>query len=139
MDRISIDKNAPLNAGDIVELEFKWLTDYTWLRAAQWYAIESHLKASYDNFKVLTWNNGDTALTVRVEVIAPKVPDPQRQEAGINITAIIIATAVVGSFLLWYLSLDGTYKIVDTPAVKIGASALLIFAIAYFLLVWRKK
>jgi hypothetical protein len=57
----------------------------------------------------------------------------------VAITASAIAVAIVGGGLVWYFSLEGTYKIIDAPATKMGALALVIFAIGYLLFARGKK
>lgn len=55
----------------------------------------------------------------------------------VAITASAIAVTIVGGGIVWYFSLEGTYKIIDAPATKMTAAALVIFAIAYLFFVRR--
>jgi hypothetical protein len=57
----------------------------------------------------------------------------------VAVTASAIAVAIVGGGILYYCSLDGVYKIIETPTVKMGALAVLIFAIGYLLFARGKK
>jgi hypothetical protein len=55
------------------------------------------------------------------------------------ITASAIAVTIIGGGIIYYCTLEGTYKIIETPTVKMGALAVLIFAIGYLLFARGKK
>lgn len=136
-----IDKNSRLQAGDRIRLTFKWLINYSWLQAAQLMLIESRLRNKYQNFTVeyYEWLDNGVAIIITIDPVIPSV-----QEAGI--TGVIIAAAILGTALIFWLSLDKIEKpakaieqAISTPAAQLGAGALLVFAIAYLILAWRKK
>jgi hypothetical protein len=56
----------------------------------------------------------------------------------IVVTAAVIGGMILTGGIIYYCTLEGTYKIIETPAVKMGALALVIFAVGYFLFT-RKK
>jgi len=66
--KLAINKDAPLNPGDIVDLQFKYLSSWTWLRAAQIALIESRLNRKYDQFEIKSYEWLDDGFTVRVKV-----------------------------------------------------------------------
>jgi hypothetical protein len=66
--KLAIDKDAPLAPGDVIELKFKWLTSWLWLRAAQFALIESRLNRKYDEFEVLRYEMFDDGFIVQVKV-----------------------------------------------------------------------
>ena len=133
--RVEIDKETPLKTGEVIELEFNWLTANTWLRATQLAIVESRLKQKYDTFKIVNYTWTDAGVIVRCQVIEP--PAAKKQEAGLS--GAVIAVAIAGSMLFWYLSSPGIYKIVESPAVKTASYAFLILAVAYLFFAWRKK
>jgi len=134
-----INKNTQLVPGDQIKLTFKWLTNWSWLQAAQLALIENRLKNKYEAFEIIRYEWLDDGVAVDLKILKPPALDPMqnRQEAGL--TGAIIAVAILGVSLVYWLSLDKTEKLIDSPAVKIGSAAVLVLAVAYLILVWRKK
>ena len=133
MEKIEIDKNKPLNPGDIIEMHFV-TTGMTWLTATQIALIEWKLEKRKD-FRILSHSlpaGNRVFFTILIEQQPEDVP--QVYEAGALITAVTIAkiigaVSVVG---LFYLSLDKIYQIMESPFGKavVGGTALSFAALA---------
>jgi hypothetical protein len=144
MTKIPIKPDDVLVPGDVVELIFKlsgpsWL----WLQATQVAALENRLKKNYPNFFIQSreWLEDEGRLIVTVKVVKPEPAGPDlggnRQEAGIAVavTAVAIAAAIMTASIMWWLSLEGTNKIIQTatPAISLLAvAAILYFAVQLF-------
>ena len=120
MPRIEIDKNKPLNPGDVIELHFKSV-GMAWLKATQIAIIDWRLKDRKE-FDILSWQiptNTSVIFKVRVKKTNP-IP--------VVVTVAIIAGIIVGASALIggiaWLTLDKAVQIIETPAGKIGFAGL---------------
>lgn len=110
--KIEIDKNKPLNPGDVIELHFKSF-GMAWLKAAQIAMIDWMLKGRPE-FEILSWQiptNTTVIFECRVKKTNPVV-----------VTAAVIAAAIVAVGVVAWLTLDKVYQIMETPAGKIGVA-----------------
>ncbi len=124
MAKIEITKDAVLQPGDVVEMHYKVIGP-VWLKAIQIAAIESRLEKDARFFHTGTWFEGedDRTLVVRIIITRPRPEEqPEIQEAGVPVAAIIIAIAAAAGAVFVWLSLSKVYKIVETPggAVTFG-------------------
>ena len=135
--KVPIKNDDVLSPGDVVELNFtltgpSWL----WLQATESALIESRLKAHYNNFTIQSWEwtDNDTNLAITIKITAPPVLDPSHnvQEAGVNITAVVICATIMTAAIVYWFTQGTTFKIVQTatPAISLIAVA----AIGYFAL-----
>lgn len=111
MQKVEIDKDKPLQPGDIIELHFKTFGG-TWLRATHIALIEWKLEGRTD-FTVLSWQLPDhqtLIFEIRVEKTNP-----------VLVTAAIIAGVIIAAGVVAWLTLDKVYQILDLPAGKIFA------------------
>jgi len=138
-EKVKIDNNAPLQVGDVIEMDFS-IYGPTWLRAAELAIFEEHIKNN-PRYYLVNWSIDDSAgtLAMTIKIIEPQPVPGQVQQAGVITAAAIIAAAAAILGIFYWLSLDGTYKLVQTPAVQAASYGMLIFAIAYLVLAWRKK
>lgn len=140
-----INSDEAINAGEKVRFTFKWTVSNTWLRAAQLALIENRFGRLYPDFEIISYDWLDDGVLVELRVRTDTETKPVTQEAGIAgaITAVAIATAIVGGMFFFWLSLDKIEKLVSVPdigtSIKFGTTAILILAAAYFVMVWRKK
>ena len=109
MERIEIDKNKPLNPGDIIEMHFKSI-GLAWLQAAQIALIEYKLKGE-PTFEILSTEIRDK--TTAIFKIRVKKTNP------VVVTAAIIGGIIIGVGIMAWLTLDKVYQIMETPAGKV--------------------
>lgn len=120
MIRTEIDRNEPLNPGDVIEMHFKAFgPHWIYLRASELALLEWRLRLKNPDYELLSWQDeGDTLiLTFRIKEIESS--GPQIQRAGIGTTAVLAAMVIGGGLFTW-LSLDKIYKITDSPAGKVA-------------------
>jgi len=132
MEKIEIDKNKPLNPGDVIEMHFKTI-GMVWVTAAQIALIEWRL-ADRKDFRILSYSlpSGDRVI---FEVQALKT-NP------VIVTASVIAAAIIACGVVAWLMLDKVYQIIEAPAGKalIGGTALFLPALAIIaILVFLRK
>ncbi len=138
MEKIEISKDEILVPGDRIEMIFS-IYGPTWLRAAQLYAIEERLRDN-KNYELLSYETtDDNKLIMNIRIKQPDPNDVQVIKAGVSPAIIVAAIAAVGVSLFYWLSLDGTYKLVETPAVKTLSVGILVFAVAYLVLAWKGR
>jgi len=136
--KIPIKPDDALVPGDVVELNFKLAgPSWLWLQATESSMIESRLKAKYDNFDILSyeWTEDNTNLVITIKITEPPPAVTQVQEAGINITAVVICAAIMTSALVFWFTQGTVYKIVSTatPALSLIAVAVIgYFALQLF-------
>jgi hypothetical protein len=151
MQRIEIDKNKPLNPGDVIELEYK-TAGKLWIPSIQIAMIEWQL-SKRDDWEILS-NSLPTLGRITFKVlIKSKVPDdPKLQTAGIGVTALMISGAIVAVGLVTWLTLDKVYQFVEiapktieeltkTPGgqvVMAGAGSLGIALLVYVIMKYVK-
>lgn len=141
MAKIEITKDAILQPGDMIEMHYKVIGP-VWLKAVQIAVIESNLEKD-PRFDLRTiWFEGenDRTLVMRI-VITPPRPgeEPKIQEAGVPVTAIVIAIGAAAAAIFIWLSLGKIYKIVETPAGAVMGAGFGIAAAAVALYFVFKK
>ena len=126
MEKIEIDKNKPLNPGDIIELHFR-SPGMVWIAAAQIALIEWRLEKRND-FRLLSHSlpagkpaGNRVIFTIKVLKTNPVI-----------VTAAVIGAAIIGAGVVAWLTLDKVYQIIEAPAGKtmIAGTALFIPALA---------
>jgi len=122
MVKTEIDKNKPLNPGDVIELHFR-SPGMVWIAAAQIALIEWRLEKRKD-FRVLSHSlpaGNRVIFTIKVLKTNPVV-----------VTAAVIGAVIIGAGVVAWLTLDKVYQIIEAPAGKtmIAGTALFIPALA---------
>lgn len=138
MEKIVIDKDSPLNPGDIIEMEFI-CSGMVWITATQIAIIEWKLRERKD-FAVLSHSlpaNNRVIFTIEVR----KPPDPKPPEvyqAGVTpaTIAVIIAAAALGA--VFALTLREVRLLIKTPGGKAIVGVTGIAAILGLLILLRK-
>lgn len=140
MEKIEIDKNKPLNPGDVIEMHFK-TTGMTWITATQIALIEWRLEGRKD-FRIVSHSlpaNNRVIFTIR---ITEPAKEAEVYQVGVAVTAVTIAKliTVVAVAGIFYLSLDKVYQIIQAPAGKelirgttVSFAALAVVAIVLLL------
>lgn len=121
MEKIEIDKNKPLNPGDIIEMHFSTM-GMVWVKAAQIALIEWRLEGRED-FTILSVSTPGTntvIFTIQVKKTNPLI-----------VTAAYIGAVIVGLGIVW-LIFDKVYQIVESPVgkVAVGGAAVSFAALA---------
>ena len=129
-----IDKNKPLNPGDLILIRFEWLTNNKTVRAAQYAAIEKHLAGRRDfdvitiysvndlflDFEILIkskYLGGDPSPTDEEPWHWPEPSDPDEPIfcshllTGVLITVSLIALSVTG--VSAYLAVRSHYQFLE--------------------------
>ena len=127
MEKIEIDRNKPLNPGDVIELHFK-TTGMVCTTATQIALIEWRLGSRKD-FRILSHSlpaGNNVIFTVSILKTNPVV-----------VTAAIIGAAIIGAGVVAWLTLDKIYQIMESPAGKtvVGGTALFLPALAVIAIV----
>lgn len=151
MKRIEIDKNKPLNPGDVIDLEYK-TAGTLWIPSIQVAMIEWQL-SKRDDWEIISNSlPAQGRITFKV-LIKSKVPDdPKLQRAGIGVTALMVSGAIVAVGLVTWLTLDKVYQYVEiapkaieelskTPAGQVamaGAGSLGIALLVYVIMKYVK-
>jgi len=122
MLRTEIDKDEPLQAGDVIEMHFKAFGGWIYLRAAELAILKWQLTRKNPNWEMTGWDSSThpDKLVLIFRILQPVVTEPQIQKAGVVTTGAVIAVIVIGAGLFAWLSLDTIYKITDSPAGKIA-------------------
>jgi len=110
MQKVEIDRNKPLQPGDIIELHFSTL-GMTWITAAQIALIEWRLAGRRD-FTILSQSlseNNKAIFTARINKTNPVV-----------VTAAVIGALIIGAGVVAWLTLDKVYQIMESPAGQVG-------------------
>jgi len=140
MERIEIDKNKPLNPGDIIELEFK-TTTWVWFQAAEIAAIESYCSRRTDWTILSNYLPENNRITFKI-LIKEKEPMEQMQRAGLGLSCLYIAGVIASSGLVVWLVLDKCYQIGQTPGGQVAmagvGSGLSTAGVAFLLFVIYK-
>lgn len=118
MQKIEIDKNKPLEPGDLIEMHFKTFGG-TWLKAGHIAFIEWQLEDRKD-----------------FTIISSQIPDPHTLifEIRINktnpvlITAAIIGGIIIAAGLVAWLTFDKVYQIMESPAGQVGVAGFGVLA-----------
>jgi len=144
MEKIEIEKNKPLNPGDVIELHYK-TTGMLWMTAAQIALIEWQMEKRKD-FRILSHSlpaGNIVIFEIRItEPAAAEIPKVYEAGVGIGITAAIIGAAIIGAGVVAWLTLDKVYQIMETPAGKAAVTGTALFlpalAIVAILILLRK-
>jgi len=128
MEKIEIDKNKPLNPGDIIELHFR-SPGMVWIAAAQIALIEWRLEKRKD-FRMLSHSlpaGNRVIFTIKILKTNPVV-----------LTAAVIGAAIIGAGVVAWLTLDKVYQIVESPVgkVAVGGTALFLPALAIIAIIF---
>jgi len=132
MQRIEIDKDKPLNPGDIVELEFK-ITSWLWSAATEIALIESYCKDRRDWEIISNSLPADGRITFKILVKSSEPQEPEMQRAGFGLNCILIAGTIATAGLVGWLLLDKCYQVALSGAGAAGW-ALLIFVFYKYVL-----
>ena len=130
MPWVKIDKDKPLNPGDIVELDFEIISNL-WLGSAEIAMIEVQLSNRSD-FEIISNSlPAEGMITFKVLVKSSRQQEPKYQTAGIDIlTVAVIGGLVIGAGLTYALILRETRLLKETPSSPGGQIALSGFGIA---------
>lgn len=113
------DYNAPLDPGDIVELHFL-STGLFWIQAAQ-IAIIDYQLANDKRFRIMNWTIYDpNEVVFKVKVLKT---NPEL------VTVAVIAAAIIGVGIVFKLTLDSAYKIINVPAEALQQPGIQAIAI----------
>ena len=121
LQRIEIDKNKPLNPGDVIELEYR-CTGLVWITSAQVAIIEWQLANRADWSIISNSLPENNRITFEVLIKSKTPQDPKLQTASIGVTALMISAAIVAVGVIGWLTLDKVYQIAETPAGKIAVA-----------------
>lgn len=142
MLKTEIDRNEPLNPGDIIEMHFKFLgPGWLYLRAAELAILKWQLEQKNPDWEMTSWDTTTYPDKLVLEFLIKERPEyeiPQVQKAGV-VTPLIIAAIVIGGGLFAWLTLDKIYKITESPAGKIalagtGSVGIAVLVVAVLLL-----
>ncbi len=128
MEKIEIDKNKPLNPGDVIELHFSSV-GMVMLKATQIAMIDYRLAGRKD-FRILSWSTPGTntvIFTVRINKTNP-----------IIVTAAVIGGLIIGAGVVAWLTLDKVLQITESPTGKVLAGGAIVAAIVALLVLIKK-
>jgi len=118
IQRIEIDKDKPLEPGDLIELHFRSVGG-TWLTAAQIALIDWQLEGRSD-FRIKSWSIPVPQVVIfEIEV---KKTNP------LIVTAAVIAGAIIAAGVVAWLTLDKVYQIMESPAGQVGVAGFGVLA-----------
>ena len=120
IQKVLIDKDKPLDPGDVIELHFRTYGG-TFLRAVQLAMIDEKLEGQ-PGFRILSW----TLPTPQTVIFKVRI----EQTNPIIVTAALIVGFIVVVGLVAWLVFDKVYQIIESPAGKIGVGGLGLFAAA---------
>jgi uncharacterized membrane protein YidH (DUF202 family) len=138
LQRIEIDKNKPLNPGDVIELEYK-CTGLVWITSAQVAMIEWQCARRTDWEIISNSLPENNRITFKILIKSKTPQDPKLQTASIGVTALMVSAAIVAVGVIGWLTLDKIYQLTETPAGKIavagmGAAGIAVLIIALLML-----
>lgn len=141
MEKIEIDKNKPLNPGDIIEMHFKTAGMF-WLTATQIALVEWQMEKRKD-FRILSHSlPAGNVVIFTIQITEPAAEVPQVYKAGVGVTAAIIGAAIIAAGVVAWLTLDKVYQIMETPAGKAAVTGTALFlpalAVIAILILLRK-
>lgn len=122
MEKIEIDKNKPLNPGDIIEMHFSTI-GMVWVKAAQIALIEWRLSGRKD-FRILSVSTpGPNTVIFTIEILKTN---------PVVVTAAVIGSVIIGAGIVAWLTLDKVYQLVESPVgkVAVGGAAVSFAALA---------
>lgn len=133
MQKVEIDKNKPLEPGDLIEMHFKTFGG-TWLKSAQIALIEWRLEG-WPYFQIISWTLPDPHTWI-VEIRIKKT-NP------VSVTAAIIAGVIIAAGAIAWLTLDKVYQILESPAGQVGVAGFgalaIVVAVVVILSLLSKK
>lgn len=125
MQKVEIDKDKPLQPGDLIEMHFKSVGG-TWIKASHIALIELRL-AGRSDFEIISSGTGqgpDVSFTIRINETNP-----------VALTAAIIGAVIIGAGVIAWLTLDKVYQIIESPAGQVGVAGVGVFAAAAAILI----
>lgn len=122
MERIEIDKDQPLQPGDVIELHFLTV-GMVWIQATQIALIEWRLVGRKD-FTILSHSlpaDNKVIFTVRVNKTNPVI-----------VTAAVIGGLIITAGVIAWLTLDKVYQIIEEPSgqILVGGIGAIATAVA---------
>jgi len=114
MQRIEIDPEKPLSAGDLVELHFHSV-GLLWLTAAQIGAIDRRL-ANETHWQIRSWEIPDKNTVVFTVKVLKSNP--------VIVTVAIIAAAISAVGIIAWLTLSKAYQIIESPGGQVAAAGI---------------
>ncbi len=123
MEKIEIDKDKPLQPGDVIELHFLTV-GMVWIQAAQIAMIEWQLDGRKKDFTILSHSlpaDNKVIFTVRVNKTNPVI-----------VTAAVIGGLIIAAGVIAWLTLDKVYQIIEEPAgqILVGGIGAIATAVA---------
>jgi len=143
MLRTEIDRNEPLQPGDIIEMHFKaYGPNWVYLRAGELALLKWRMERKNPDYELISWQAPGDKLIMTFRIKAVEGPT-QIQQAGVAQAAIIAAIVIGGGLFAW-LSLDKVYKITESPAGQLalagtGTLGIGVLVIAVLLLLNRYR
>ena len=138
LQRIEIDKDKPLNPGDVIELEYR-CTGLVWITAAQVALIEWRI-GKRDDWEIISNSLPENnRITFRILIKSAKPQGPVLQTAGV--TGALIAGAILAATVgvVSWLTLDKIYqvfeKVIESPEGKIAVAGMGAAGIAILIIV----
>ncbi|GAH86253.1 unnamed protein product [marine sediment metagenome] len=118
MEKVIIDKDVPLNPGDIIEMHYI-TAGMGIITATQIALIEWRLEARKD-FDILSYRlpPGSNRVIFTIQIKEPVTDDIQ--VASVAVTAAIIGAAIIGAGVIGLMTLDKILLIMESPAAKVG-------------------
>jgi len=118
MQKVEIDKNKPLEPGDLIEMHFRTFGG-TWLKSAHIALIEWQLEGRSD-----------------FQIIKSTIPDPHtliftiriKKTNPVALTAAAIAAVIIAAGVVAWLTLDKVYQIMESPAGQVGVAGFGVLA-----------
>lgn len=118
-----IDFNKPLDPGDMIELRFT-STGLMWIQAAHIAIIDYRLSGD-KRFRIRNWTIYEpNEVVFKVEVLQT---NPEL------VTITVIAAAIIGVGIIFKLTLDSAYKIVNVPAEALQKPVIQAIAVGIVL------
>jgi len=114
MDRIEIDPEKPLSAGNVVELHFHSV-GLLWLTAAQIAAIDSRLK-NETHWQIRSWSIPDKNTVIFTVKVLKSNP--------VIVTVAVIAAAISAVGIIAWLTLSKAYQIIESPGGQVAAAGI---------------
>lgn len=128
MEKIEIDKNKPLDPGDIIEMHFK-TTGMFWITATQLALLEWRL-ADREDFRIISHSlpaGNEVVFTIRILKTNPVI-----------VTAAVIGALIIGAGIVAWLMLDKVYQITESPTGKVLAGGAIVAAVLALLVLIKK-
>lgn len=127
MLRTEIDKDEPLQAGDVIEMHFKaYGPNWLYLRAAELALIKWRCEQAHTDYELLSWQAPGDKLILTFKVLKTN---------PVVVTAAIIAAMVIGGGVFAWLALDKVYKIATTPAAQVALAGTGALGITFAVIV----